>query len=203
MNIVLVRHVETYGNVEKRLNGITESDYTERGLGMKLKLEEELININDGMPFDRVYVSPISRARKIGEAVANSLSIPLVLEDRIKEFNFGIFEGLTAEEAEALNPEIWQLWVDDYNHIQIPEGDQYDVYHEKIGGLIDEWKASHGDENILVVGHGGSVQSLLVQLLDLPLGARWHFKIELGGIVTIESNDGYGMLTSIYTPEYD
>lgn len=201
MRWVLVRHVETVGNVEKRFNGVTESPYTEFGLAMKEQLVTKLTADHKETPFDRIFASPIKRAWQIAEAVGEEAGLTPVSEVRIKEYNFGIFEGLTAAEAQAKAPEHWQAWMADYNHYPLPGGDLYEVYHRSIGEFIAEVRGS-GAENVLVVAHGGSVQSLLVQLLGLPLDDRWHFAVHLGGIAVIAENEGFGMLESLYTPDY-
>ena len=36
-------------------------------------------------------------------------------------------------------------------------------------------REQHLDENVLIVGHGGSLRAGLVSLLDLPLEANWKF----------------------------
>lgn len=202
MKYILVRHVETFGNTEHRFNGHTESDYTERGLQMKALLEKELIKLNNRLLFDKIYASPIKRAYLIGERLAHSLKLPLITDERLKEFNFGIFDGLTVEEAQKKDPVLFEQWMADYNYVALPEGDDYCTYHKRISSFLDEKKAEHEDKNILIIAHGGTVHSLLVNLLDLPLDSKWHFQIDLGSIAVIECIEGYGMLQSLYTPDY-
>lgn len=202
MRYILVRHVETYGNVEHRFNGHTESDYTEYGLKMKAMLEDELVALNERLPFDKIYVSPIQRAYKIGKNVADRLGMPCVVDDDLKEFNFGIFDGLTIDEAMAKDPETWQRWMDDYNFVQIPGGERYEDYHHKLKRFLESHAEEHADQTVLIVAHGGTVHSLLVNLLDLSLESKWHFKIELGSITIIDCPEGYGMLEKLYTPDY-
>lgn len=203
MKYILVRHVETTGNAEHRLNGHTESEYTPYGLKMKALLEEELKALHAKMPFDAIYVSPIKRAYKIGEAVAKNIGLPFKADDRLKEFNFGIFDGLTAHEAIALNKEVWEAWMADYNHVTLPKGENYLDYHNRMKAFLEEKAEEHAEKTVLIIAHGGTVHSLLVNLLDLPLQSKWHFNISLGSITIINCPEGFGMLERLYTPDYD
>ena len=203
MKYILVRHVETFGNAEHRLNGHTESDYTAFGVKMKEMLVDELVALNTKIPFDEIYVSPISRAYKIGEAVAERLDRSFTPDDRLKEFNFGIFDGLTADEVIALDKKMWDRWMDDYNHVTLPEGENYTDYHNRMSAFLAEHAEAHADKNVLIIAHGGTVHSLLVNLLDLPLQSKWHFNIKLGSITVVDCPEGFGMLEALYTPDYD
>ena len=202
MKYILVRHVETFGNLEHRLNGHTESEYTEYGLAMKAMLEDELVALNDRLPIDAVYVSPIQRAYKIGKAVADRLGLECVVDDDLKEFNFGIFDGLTAEEAMAKDKATWDRWMADYNFVQLPGGERYEDYHGRMKDFLERHAGDHEDKTVLIVAHGGTVHSLLINLLDLPLASKWHFNVRLGSITIVDCPEGYGIMEALYTPDY-
>ncbi|MEF9918786.1 MAG: histidine phosphatase family protein [Eubacterium sp.] len=203
MKYILVRHVETFGNVEGRLNGHTESDYTEYGKKMKALLIRELVAIHKKTPIDEVYASPIKRAYYIGKDTAGRIGVPFKTDDVLKEFNFGIFDGLTAAEAEIKSPEVWNAWMADYNHVFLPEGENYSIYHDRLKNFLKDHAEEHTDKTVLIVAHGGTVHSLLVNLLELPLESKWHFNIKLGSITVVNCPEGYGMLETLYTPDYD
>ncbi|MDO4289088.1 MAG: histidine phosphatase family protein [Eubacterium sp.] len=202
MKYILVRHVETVGNAERRLNGHTESEYTDYGLAMKAILEDALVALNDRMPIDAIYASPIQRAYQIGKTVAERLGLECVTEDDLKEFNFGIFDGLTADEAMAKDPETWNRWMADYNFVQLPGGERYEDYHNRLKAFLERHAEAHADKTVLIVAHGGTVHSLLVNLLDLPLASKWHFNVRLGSITIVDCPEGYGILEALYTPDY-
>ena len=203
MRYFLVRHVETYGNLERRLNGHTESEYTPRGVEMKKMLEEELKKLHNQYKFHKIYASPISRAKKIGETLSKEIGLPLSVEEDLKEFNFGIFEGLNADEAMEKYPVAWEAWMADYNKVQIPEGECYLDYHARQKEFLEKHAIENQEQNVVIIAHGGTVHSLLLQLLDLPLDSKWHFQVALGGIVIINVVEKFGMLEKFYTPNYE
>ncbi|MGL4606966.1 MAG: histidine phosphatase family protein [Eubacteriaceae bacterium] len=200
MKLILVRHVETYGNIEHRLNGHTESDYTPRGEMMKEILIDELIALNDIHQFDTIFSSPISRAAKIAFGVGEKLNQSIKTDERLKEFNFGIFEGKTREECIAENEEAWNTWLKDYADHVIPKGQSQSEYHQLCKSFIEELPS---DKVILVVAHGGTIHGILMNLLEIPMESKWHFEIKLGSITIVDVIDGFGVLTEMMTPKYD
>ena len=200
MKIICVRHTETEGNVRGYYNGISESPYTPKGLLQKAAVEDELVRIGQEEPIAAVYASPIERAKRIGETVSKRLDVPFKTTDALREFNFGIFEGMTYQDAGKQYPDIWKAWMADYDGYEIPEGDSFTAYHERVAEFIDTIKTKHDDETIVIVAHGGTVLSILIELLDLPPAQRWHFKIELGAIAIVDCPEGYGILNQLYVP---
>ena len=83
MTIFVLRHGETYANVDKRYSGFSESKLTEKG---KLQIE----NIKEILltrKFDKVYCSPSSRTRETAEI----LGVEYIIDENLREINFGIF----------------------------------------------------------------------------------------------------------------
>lgn len=200
MKIVMVRHVETYGNVEHRLNGHTESRYTRRGEAMKKLLVEKLIALDEKLTFDKIYASPTSRAFRIAEAVAESTKKEIQVDPRLREFNFGIFEGKTRDECLEMAQVEWDLWMDDYVDYVVPEGQSQREYHDLCAEFLSELDP---EETVLLVAHGGTIHGMITNLLELPIDSKWHFDIKLGSITVIDYNDGFGMLSHMMTPAYD
>lgn len=204
MKIILVRHTETYGNVEKRFNGASESEFTPLGHKMNTLLCGEITSLNKKFPICHIYSSPRNRAKIVAEELSESLNIPLTVADELQEFNFGIFDGLTAEEAQKKDPELWDQWMKDYDGITLPGGDNFEEYYHRTINFCKIILSGFSDsDTILIISHGGTVTSLLMYLLDLPSEKRWHFGFPLGGIAIIDYIEKYGILRSLYTPEYN
>ncbi|MBU4439622.1 MAG: histidine phosphatase family protein [Acetobacterium sp.] len=200
MKLVLVRHVETYGNVEHRLNGHTESEYTPRGEAMKELLVDELIVLDEKLSFSKIYASPTTRAFKIAQAVGESIGKEILVDHRLREFNFGIFEGRTRDECIENAQVEWDQWMENYIDYAVPDGQSQRQYHDLCAEFLSELD---GDETVLMVAHGGTIHGILTNLLNLPIDCKWHFDIKLGSITMIDYNHGFGMLSHMTTPPYD
>lgn len=191
MKFLLVRHVETTGNAEDRFAGVTETEYTKNGEKQFLILTERLKDYS----FDSIYTSPISRARKIAEKVAQSQNKKVIIKNELKEMNFGIFENLTFAEINEKHNKHWLNWEKDFINFELPQGDSLYNFHHRIAEFVDSIKTEEGTS--LIVCHGGTIQSILTHLLDVPLENRWHFHIPLGGLAEINYSNDYGMLMKL------
>lgn len=198
MQFVLVRHVETEGNVEHRFNGRTESPLTEHGLMMKEKVVCQLVKMHRRKPFDRVLSSPSFRTAIMGEAFSESTGVSLEIDENLREFDFGPFDGLSAEEAAEKEPALWQEWLMDYSTAKLSEKGCFRDFHANLKKWLEKFDVAL-EERVLMFTHGGTLNSLMLNLLDLPLESRWHFAVKTGGIVVIDAPEGYGILEAMYS----
>lgn len=202
MKIILIRHVETEGNVLKRFNGVSESPMTPRGNEMEKILLNVIKKLNNEIHIDKIYTSETSRAFITAEKISLNLNIPLIKESNLKEFNFGIFEGLTFKEAENLNSKILYKWLNNYLFEELPQGDSFFNKTLKIKNWLDTL-ISNNKNNIIIFSHGATIRSIICSLLDLPIESSWHFKIELGNLAIIDYNNKFGRLEKLNLIDYN
>ena len=85
------RHGETFWNVENKICGATDIALTPRGHDQARALGAELAR--QGLAVDRILCSPLSRAHDTARHIAAATGWPLQVEPRLREQNFGRFEG--------------------------------------------------------------------------------------------------------------
>ena len=85
MDIYLIRHGETDWNKTKRLQGVTDIPLNAYGIELAEKTAEGLKDV----PFDRIYTSPLIRAKETAQIILGTRQIPLLEDPRIKEIGFG------------------------------------------------------------------------------------------------------------------
>lgn len=90
MDIYLIRHGETDWNRMKKLQGTTDIPLNAYGIELAEKTAEGLKDV----PFDRIYTSPLIRARKTAEIIRGDRPIEIIETDGLKEISFGDYEGL-------------------------------------------------------------------------------------------------------------
>ena len=148
--IYLFRHGETVWNVEGRYQGQLDSPLTEKGKKQALDNVQKLkkyITLKDRLKF---YSSPLGRAKATAEIMVKELKIPLstiIFEDRIQEFNYGIFEGETktyckrkfSDEFEARESDKWNYLLEG--------GESYVMVTKR----LKSWLESVQDEKIIVI----------------------------------------------------
>ncbi|QUH19997.1 alpha-ribazole phosphatase [Alkaliphilus sp. B6464] len=195
MKFILVRHGETMANIGKIYSGWSNYDLTEKGkLQIKI-LAEEL----KGYKVDAIYASSLGRTMETAKEIARIIGKEVVVNDNLREINFGVFDGKTAKEIEENYPNEWETWLNDYESYRIPEGECLQDVLNRAKGFIDSIKEKDG--TCIIVSHGGVIQSIITYLLDLELKKMWHFQCPPGGYVEIDYTDNFGYLRKLI-PSY-
>ena len=191
MRIYLVRHGETEMNVKGCYYGITDAPLTDKGRKQAALLGSHF----QDTAWDRVVVSPLSRAMETALLAAGHMKDSFEMEERLKEQDFGIFEGKTYRELCEDHPEEMRRWNDDFSHYQIPGGESFLQVRER----VDEWVHSLPEEPglMLVVAHKGTLGHILASLLGLPLEGYWNFVFEQGCYSMVDLEDGYAILRKL------
>ena len=167
MVLTLIRHAVTAWNTGGRVQG--QSDVLLSALGeTQAKALCERFSGTDAL----LYSSPLGRARTTA-ALAFPGQTPVV-DPRLSELNFGIFEGLTLAERLAL-PE-WRDWTRDPFATAAPGGESYGALQRRAVA----WLESLPDApHIVSVTHSGTVQMLVAHILQMET-TNWRKRVQLG-----------------------
>ena len=149
LEVYLVRHTSV--NVEKgRCYGHTDVPVND---SFVQEAEEVKQNLSIFMPFDRAYMSPLTRCVKL----ATYCGFPHSHRDnRIKELNFGDWE--MQKFSEISDPNI-EKWYDDFINVRTTNGESFDDQYKRVSNFLDEIKYNYSDDDsvnrIVVFTHGG------------------------------------------------
>ncbi len=176
LELYLVRHGETEMNVKGVYYGWTDCELTEKGIEQNVCLAQVLKNIS----FDAVLSSDLKRAVATAEIVSGKKAADIILDSRLRERNFGKWEGLHFTELERDCKEQWQKWSNDWRNIQIPEGESYDELYERVKECMIELMDRYKSGKVLIVSHHGCLRLIATILLKLEHEAFWSFMFEHG-----------------------
>ena len=98
MDLYIVRHGQTDGNVNKIMDGVRDIDLNENGIEQAKVTRDNLKDIK----FDLVICSPLSRTKHTMEII-NINNYPVIFDDRIKERDCGEFTGKGFESLDMKN----------------------------------------------------------------------------------------------------
>jgi broad specificity phosphatase PhoE len=104
-SVTLVRHGETEWSASGRHTGRTDIPLTEVGERRARGLSERLA----GMKFDRVFTSPLQRARRTCELAGFGAAASV--DPDLPEWDYGDYEGRTTKEILSQRPD-WLLFRD-------------------------------------------------------------------------------------------
>src|SRR3989338_5952122 len=115
MIIFLIRHGETTGDVENRYGGDYDDHLTKKGGAQAKELAKKMRDKG----IERIFASPLIRARETAEILGKALHAPVETTDNIRERNlYGIATGMTKEETKKKHPEIAEQLKDYKNTIK-------------------------------------------------------------------------------------
>jgi broad specificity phosphatase PhoE len=175
-HITFVRHGESTGNAENRLQGQTDFPLSETGCAQARALAERWKL--ERVTFDVAITSPLSRARETAEILAGALSIPVLeLEPLWMERDMGNHSGLTADEIRAQFPD--PDFINPYESMnETGEGD-WALYLR--GGQALHKILQRPPARYLVVTHGAILNMTLYAILGIAPQANFQgarFRIE-------------------------
>ena len=149
-HIYITRHGQSQWNLEGKVQGITDMPLTAKGIEQAQELAKKIKET--GIKIDEVLYSPLSRAADTAKIVAEENGLPLTLEPRLIEQNFGEYEGHEWKKHPGVFHEAKKQFVYDYNG-----GESMLRLAQRIYNLLDELKSRSQKENktFLLVTHGG------------------------------------------------
>lgn len=113
-------------------------------------------------PFDAVYVSPYHRTRETADLAVEAMDPrpARVIEERVREKEFGILEGLTRTGVRTLQPQEHErrLKVGKY-YYRPPGGESYPDVNLRVHSFLGTLVREHAGRRVLVVTHSVVVLS--------------------------------------------
>ncbi len=169
MYIMLLRHGESEGNAQGRMQG--RRDYPLTPLGRRQAMRAGAFIAAQG-PFAAVYTSPLRRASETAAIVAaQGVSPPPIVEDDLHELAAGLLEGMNEAEICAAYPAFMERSLTETGDFSEYGGESYEGVQARVRGVMARLEARHRshEERVLLVGHGGFHYQLLKALLCEPV----------------------------------
>lgn len=165
MRQYLLRHGQSVSNVEGRVQGQLDVDLTEMGIDQAMRAAQWFAS-SEGPSIEEVWSSPLLRARRTAEVVAAAIGLPVRIDDRLKELDAGIFQGLLWAELERLHPREYQRWRSGDPEYAIPGGESRHALASRGEEALRELSRRPA-ASMLVVAHGGILTHALRRLVNL------------------------------------
>jgi len=194
--LVLVRHGQSLWNLENRFTGWVDVPLTEKGIAEARRAGELL----KAFRFEVAYTSALTRAQETLRLMLEVMGAqpPVIRDQALNERHYGDLQGLNKEDtAKRYGAEQVKLWRRSYD-VPPPNGESLELTAKRTLPFFDRCIA--GDlrqgKNVLVVAHGNSNRSIVMQLdklsgeqvvaLELATGAPLVYEIGADG-ATVKS----------------
>ena len=200
VEILFVRHGQTVHNRERRMSGHRDAPLTLEGLRQAERVGALLAShYGADLARWRWVTSPLVRAWQTAVIVADVAGVPttaLRFDDRLKEMTWGRWDGLTAAEIEARDPELWRARIADRWTVPPPDGGET---QRDIITRAEVWLADLPDTaRVVAFGHGALGRALRCAYRGLPDDAMLQmdepqgavFRLAEGGETRLEAAPG-------------
>ena len=162
MRFIFVRHGKTHFNEINLTQGWCDSPLSKVGIKQVENISKQL----EQYQIDKAYTSPLGRAVQTANIILSKKEVEPIYEERFKEVNFGILEGISTELVRKLNIESPD-WLEDLDMDYRPyEGeDIHDViskHHKAVQEIIEDCNEK---DTVLIVGHGCSLYGFIKSLI--------------------------------------
>jgi broad specificity phosphatase PhoE len=151
LDLILVRHGESEGNRDKMFTGHGPSPLTERGRRQADAVGEAL-----------------ATPQKTAEPLCVRTGVEPVVTARIRERDMGDFVGVRFEEVQARDPDGWRAVAERHPDYRPPSGESHRDVLARVGHFLDDVRAQHPGQRVVVVSHGVAIHHMLRHLLQTP-----------------------------------
>ncbi|MFN3476243.1 MAG: alpha-ribazole phosphatase [Candidatus Methylomirabilales bacterium] len=191
VRLILVRHGVTAWNKGDRFQGTRDISLSPEGKEQAHLLAERLAQEE----LHAIYSSDLKRAWETAARIASGRGIPITPEPRLRELDFGAWEGLTYREVEGQYPEALRRWQENGWDEAPHGGESLRQLIERVDKALREIFHKYPGQTVLIVAHGGSLQVLLCLTLNLIPKARWQFRLSPASVSELYLDERGAILT--------
>ncbi|MEV4251146.1 bifunctional RNase H/acid phosphatase [Streptosporangium canum] len=182
-SLLLLRHGETPLSVERRFSGLGDPELTPNGIAQAEAAAARLSREPYGIQV--VVSSPLKRARATAEIVAARLGLEVVVDEGLREADFGDWEGHTFTEIQRRWPDALAAWLADPSAAP-PGGESFGVAARRVQATGDRLVERYEGRTVLAVSHVTPIKMLLQSALLAPLAALYRMHLDLAALSLIE-----------------
>jgi alpha-ribazole phosphatase len=134
-----------------------------------------------------VWSSPAQRCAQL----AGALDRRYLIDARLREFDFGHWEGLNWDKLPRNELDGWSA---DLEHYEVPGGESLRAVQDRTTAALGDavrGLASGGEEvPLVVVSHGGVIRALVAHALEMPLSGAFRLQVDYGSVSCLEHRAG-------------
>lgn len=166
MQLLLVRHGESVGNLSRRLQS-ADDPLTDKG---RRQASEIAAVLTDRSDLRALYTSPLARAFETAQVIGKAIGFAPIPLEGLAEINVGTAAGLTFDEWVAQNPDDAAQFQDGGPSFVWPGGESGLQLAARVAAAIDAIISAHRLEggSVVVVSHGGALGWMIDHLLREP-----------------------------------
>jgi broad specificity phosphatase PhoE/ribonuclease HI len=179
----LLRHGETPHTAEKRFSGWGGDDPALNSHGVE-QAHRSGRHLTATGGADLIVSSPMTRTRETADIVAEHLGVEVVIDDGVRECNFGEWDGHTFAEVQSSDRDHLDRWLAS-TAVAPPGGESFDEVEVRVREARDRLLEQYEGSSLVVVTHVTPLKTLLRLALDAPAHAYFRIEIKPASLSTI------------------
>lgn len=159
--VIFIRPGETDWNRDLRYQGWVAIPLNSYGKRQAQRLANYIRNIGVGA----LYTSDLKRATETADLLAEKLGSAPIADQRLRERDIGVWQGLTQQEMQLWYPMEYAQFVGDPDGYRVPEGESRKDVRERILAAFNEYLAADKGETIAILSHSTAINALLAEII--------------------------------------
>ncbi|MFB0917986.1 MAG: histidine phosphatase family protein [Clostridiaceae bacterium] len=194
MKILVIRHGQSEADILKVCEGRADYSLTDKGIADARTMARY---VTGRFKIDRIYSSPLLRAKQTAEEILKLKDCPIDYEDDLMEFNNGQLAGCPFSEVQERFPVI--EGVPPHESVYGQESKlAFRARAEKVLSKI--LSENHPEDTVALVTHGGMINQLFKSFLRIPYDINvWVENSDCSVSLWVSTQDSRGIVFSNFS----
>lgn len=195
-DLILVRHGRA-ADTEGRCIGHTDVELSPDGLEAVTRLARDWHRHTvDGLMRSpsRIESSDLRRAADTARAIAEPWHLPVQLDARLREMEFGEWDGVSWTDIEARDGARLQEWMAMWTTTRAPGGESLDDLLARADDWLRDFQASLISQApsgpVVVVAHAGWIRALLTVVMHRPTSSFFELPVDYAHGTVLRIHNG-------------
>ncbi len=191
--LYLVRHGTTTMNVENRYRGRRDIPLDVQGYQDAV----DAARLLSGVGLAAVYTGPLRRTIATAQIIADEARVPdLRILHGLNNVDYGVWEGMTAEEAAMFDPASFDAYKRDPGRAACPHGERLKDAQARMIEALHLIGSRHAGEAVAAVTHAVMIRLVVAELTGNE-GEEWRIPVGRGSLSHFLLEDGDIKLTEL------
>jgi broad specificity phosphatase PhoE len=190
--LYLVRHGTTVMNVQNRYRGRRDIPLDAQGYQDAVDAARRLSAVG----LAAVYTGPLRRTIATAQIIADAAGVPdLRILHGLNNLDYGVWEGMTADEAASIEPEAHALYRTSPLQAICPHGERLIDAQRRMIAALQLIGSRHPGEAVVAVTHAVMIRLTLVALNGVE-GESWRRSVGRGSVTEFRVGDTIRLATA-------
>lgn len=174
----LLRHGEPVGG--RKYRGQIDDPLSDKGW------QQMRAAVGEHKPWQHIVSSPLLRCSAFATELAQQHDLPLSTDARFMEVQFGEWEGKTADQLRAADPDVIGRFKRDPINQRPAGAERLEDFSVRVRAAWHDLLLDQAGKHVLLVCHAGVIRMVLAHALNLPLASTYRIDVPSAGLTRIK-----------------